>query len=145
MAVVCRLVVTAPIRPLAWEPPYAAGAAPEKAKGQKESLFSGLGSCGGVGLHPCRRAPWVKVSDVAAGAVQVRTAAWIQSLTQKLPYVLGVAIKKKKHSRTIRKKMHRVLAIVNSAAMNIGVLHVSFPISVCVSSGSVPRSGILGS
>ena len=28
----CRLVATAPIRLLAWEPPYAAGAAPEKAK-----------------------------------------------------------------------------------------------------------------
>ena len=27
---------TAPIRPLAWEPPYAAGAALEKAKGQKK-------------------------------------------------------------------------------------------------------------
>ena len=26
------LVATAPIRPLAWEPPYAVGAAPEKAK-----------------------------------------------------------------------------------------------------------------
>ena len=32
----CRLVVTAPIRPLAWEPPHAAGAAPEKAKRPKK-------------------------------------------------------------------------------------------------------------
>jgi len=32
----CRLVATAPIRPLAWEPPYAAGAALEKAKRQKK-------------------------------------------------------------------------------------------------------------
>ena len=31
----CRPVATAPIRPLAWEPPYAAGAALEKAKRQK--------------------------------------------------------------------------------------------------------------
>ena len=30
------LVATAPIRPLAWEPPYAAGAALEKAKRQKK-------------------------------------------------------------------------------------------------------------
>ena len=30
-----RLVATAPIRPLAWEPPYAAGAAQEMAKRQK--------------------------------------------------------------------------------------------------------------
>ena len=28
----CRLAATAPIRPLAWEPPYATGAALEKAK-----------------------------------------------------------------------------------------------------------------
>ena len=31
-----RLVVTAPIRPLAWEPPYAAGAAQENGKKTKE-------------------------------------------------------------------------------------------------------------
>ena len=32
----CRLVATALIRPLAWEPPYAAGEAPEKAKRPKK-------------------------------------------------------------------------------------------------------------
>ena len=33
----CRLPATAPIRPLAWEPPYAVGAALEKTKkGKKE-------------------------------------------------------------------------------------------------------------
>ena len=32
----CRPVTTAPIRPLAWEPPYASGAALEKAKRQKK-------------------------------------------------------------------------------------------------------------
>ena len=32
----CRLVATALIRPLAWEPPYAAGAAQEIAKTQKK-------------------------------------------------------------------------------------------------------------
>jgi len=32
----CRLVATAPIRPLAWESPYAAGAAQEIAKRQKK-------------------------------------------------------------------------------------------------------------
>ena len=31
-----RLVATAPIRPLAWEPPYAKGAAQEMAKRQKK-------------------------------------------------------------------------------------------------------------
>ena len=32
-----RLAATAPIRPLAWEPPYAVGAAQEKAKRQKKN------------------------------------------------------------------------------------------------------------
>ena len=31
-----RLAATAPVRPLAWEPPYAVGAAQEMAKKQKE-------------------------------------------------------------------------------------------------------------
>jgi len=31
-----RLAATTPIRPLAWEPPYAAGAALEKAKKKKK-------------------------------------------------------------------------------------------------------------
>ena len=33
----CRQVATAPIRSLAWEPPYAVGAAQEMAKRQKKS------------------------------------------------------------------------------------------------------------
>ena len=33
----CRPVATAAIRPLAWEPPYAMGAAPEKAKKTKKN------------------------------------------------------------------------------------------------------------
>ena len=32
----CRSVATAPMRPLAWEPPYAAGASLEKAKRQQQ-------------------------------------------------------------------------------------------------------------
>ena len=34
----CRPVATAPIRPLAWEPPYATGEALEKAKRQKNKI-----------------------------------------------------------------------------------------------------------
>ena len=34
----CRLVATSPIRPLAWEHSYAAGAALEKAKKKKKRL-----------------------------------------------------------------------------------------------------------
>ena len=37
-----------------------------------------------------------------------------------------------------------ILAIVNNAAMNIGV-HISFQISVIVFFGKIPRSGIAGS
>ena len=35
----CRLVVIAPIGPLAWEPPYAAGAALEKTKKKKKKIL----------------------------------------------------------------------------------------------------------
>ena len=34
-----RPVATAPIRPLAWEPPYAAGVAQEKAKKKKKYIY----------------------------------------------------------------------------------------------------------
>ena len=36
----CRLVATVPIRPLAWEPPYAEGAALKRPKKKKKNLFS---------------------------------------------------------------------------------------------------------
>ena len=36
-----RPETTAPIRPLAWEPPYAAGAAQEIAKRQKKKKYQG--------------------------------------------------------------------------------------------------------
>ena len=32
----CRLAAIAPIRPLAWDPPYATGVAPEKTQRQKK-------------------------------------------------------------------------------------------------------------
>ena len=38
----CRLAATAPIPPLAWEPPYAAGAAQEMAKRQKKKIHSSI-------------------------------------------------------------------------------------------------------
>ena len=38
-----RLAAKAPIRPLAWEPPYAAGVALDKAKKKKKIFFSQLG------------------------------------------------------------------------------------------------------
>ena len=36
----CRPAATAPVGPLAWEPPYAAGAALERKKDQKKVLVS---------------------------------------------------------------------------------------------------------
>ena len=56
----CRLAALAPIRPLAWEPPNAAGAAlkgkinlkKERKKERKESDYRGTGCCRGVGLLP---------------------------------------------------------------------------------------------
>ena len=44
----CRLVATAPMRPLAWEPPCAAGAALEKAKRPKKSQASKKASVNGL-------------------------------------------------------------------------------------------------
>ena len=38
----CRPVATAPIRPLAWEPPYAVGTAQEKGKKTKKKKKSNL-------------------------------------------------------------------------------------------------------
>ena len=58
-----RLAATAPIRPLAWEPPYASGAALEKAKRQKkkkkekDQVLSMLRP-GSLLLH--RFDPWLK-------------------------------------------------------------------------------------
>ena len=46
-----RLVAASPIRPPAWEPPYAAGAAQEIAKKKKEKqTWGSLGGWGEVGL-----------------------------------------------------------------------------------------------
>ena len=38
----CRLAATAPIRPLAWEPAYAKGAARKRQKDQKTKLIQNL-------------------------------------------------------------------------------------------------------
>uniref|UniRef100_A0A8D1RY84 Uncharacterized protein n=1 Tax=Sus scrofa TaxID=9823 RepID=A0A8D1RY84_PIG len=59
----CRPVATAPIRPLAWEPPYAAGEAQEIAKRPKKKRKSrnlelgALDVCGDTRLN---KAPWAK-------------------------------------------------------------------------------------
>ena len=69
----CRMVATAPIRPLAWEPPYAAGAALKRQKDKKINKVQYLGSSprGTVERNPSRNyeevgsipgiAPWVRI------------------------------------------------------------------------------------
>ena len=64
----CRPVATAPIRPLAWDSPYATEAALEKAKETKK-----------------KKKKKKKSSIVTA-------VAWIQSVAQELPYASGAAI-----------------------------------------------------
>ena len=56
----CRPVATAPIRPLAWEPPHAAGAALEKTERQKkkkddntEQMYEQLGDACGQEKDEC--------------------------------------------------------------------------------------------
>ena len=46
----CRLAATGPIQPLAWEPPYATGAAPKKKK-KKERERENSRACR---YHPCK-------------------------------------------------------------------------------------------
>ena len=65
-----RLAATAPIQPLAWEPPYAAGAAQEMAKRQKKKKKDRSSHFGTVEKNPTRNcevagsipglAQWVK-------------------------------------------------------------------------------------
>ena len=61
-----RLAATAPIGPLAWEPPYAAGAAQEMAKKKEKRIqLQWLGSLQSAGLIP-GPVQWVEGSSVAA-------------------------------------------------------------------------------
>ena len=90
-----RLAAAALIQPLAWERPYAAGAAlksKNKTK-QNKSNYNSLGHCGSKDLIPSL-AQWVKGSGIAAAVVYVTTAAQIHSLAQELPYAECAAIKK---------------------------------------------------
>ena len=48
----CRLVATALIRPLAWEPPYAEGVALKRTKYKKKKKKHGVPICGSVDGNP---------------------------------------------------------------------------------------------
>ena len=96
----CRLAATVLIRPLAWELPYATGTALKQHTHKKKEFqflefplwHSGLRirlQQLGSRRHGFNSQPsmWVKGSGVAAGAAE------IQSLAQKLPLAVGLAIK----------------------------------------------------
>ena len=62
-----------------------------------QSNCSGSGHCEGAGSFPSL-VQWVKRSGVDTAVAMVTSVVQIQSLPQKLLYVVGVAIKKKKKS-----------------------------------------------
>ena len=64
-----RPATTAPIGPLAWEPPYAVGVAPPQKK-KKESDCSSSGHYRGMGSIP-GPVKWVKGSSVATDAASI--------------------------------------------------------------------------
>ena len=105
-----RPVATAPIRPLAWEPPYAVGVAPKKQQKRENStsthegtgLIPGLAQCvktSGVAVScgvGCRGSsdlvlPWLWCRQ--AGAAPVQPPALERS------YAAGVALKRKKKKK----------------------------------------------
>ena len=119
----CRPVATAPIWPLTWEPPYAAGATlkrkKEKKKNTKKQLLelslwlSGLWTQlvsmrmwvwslalrGGLRIQRCYKL-WCR-SQLGLGSCIAVAAAPIWLLAWELPYASSVALKKpKKHLST---------------------------------------------
>ena len=81
-------MATALIRPLALEPPYAMGAAQEKAKKKKKKKRSGVAVSCGVSQR--------SGSDLALLWCRPAAIALIRPLAWKLPYAMGAAQKKKK-------------------------------------------------
>ena len=58
----CRLAATAPIRPQAWEPPYAVGVALEKAQRQKKKKKKKKSfHTNSLALNPSAETDWVKL------------------------------------------------------------------------------------
>jgi len=77
-------VATAPIRLLAWEPPYAAGVAQEIAKRQKKKRKEKLNL-------------WC--SRIVTVVIQITAVAWVLSLATELPHAVGMEKKKKKKKK----------------------------------------------
>ena len=83
---------TDPIRPLAWELPYAMGVALKETKIQE--------TCS-VGVPTV--AQWIKNLTVTQVTAEVR----VQSLAQELPYAVGVAIKNKQTNKNSVVKLYQ--------------------------------------
>ena len=91
-----QAVATAPIRPLAWEPPYATCATLEKTKKKKKKTKS-LEFPGGL---------------AAEASVLSLSMAWVQSLAWELPHVA------KKQNKTKKRKKQKAHILESCIVLN---------------------------
>ena len=90
----CRLTATAPIRPLAWESPYATGV---NLKRQK-NMYVCVCVCVCVCVKQWSFPVAYQVKDpVLAAAAQAAAVAQVRSLAQELPHVVGKVKKRGKN------------------------------------------------
>ena len=105
-----RPVPTAPIRPLAWEPPYAAGAALKRTKDKQKKNPTAVA---GVAVEVWVQIPaWcsgLKGCNTATAAAWVTTMAWLQPLVQELPCVGVQPLKKEKNLQERSDQQSRIL------------------------------------
>lgn len=81
-------MATAPIRSLAWEPPYATGVALKRQKNLKKKIK----------FSPALL--WLsKLRIAVTTAAWVTVMAWVQSLARELLHAMGTAKKKKKQQQ----------------------------------------------
>ena len=116
----CRPAAIAPIRPLSWKPPYAAGAALEKIKKKKKSgipevvqrkwIWLGtmrlqvppLASLSGLRIRHCHEL-WC-MSKIQLGSGVAVAVALIRPLAWECPYAAGAALKSKNKKQNKTKK-----------------------------------------
>ena len=96
-----RLASVAPIRPLAWELPYAKGVAIKQQTNKRRKEES---HCSGSGLRRGGIDPWpgaVGLKDPALPKLQHRLQLWLGISGRENLYASGLAIKLKKGKRRI--------------------------------------------
>ena len=96
-----RLEAVDPIRPLAWEPPCAAGGA---LKGKKKKKREREKKKGALAVAQQVKNP--------TAVTQVAVEAWVRSLTQELRYAAGVAIRQTTTKTTKAVTMKRGVPIL---------------------------------